>query len=36
MPAASQRTFDGVGHGVAQEAPERVLEALKAFEAHAG
>jgi len=36
MPAASQWTFDGVGHGVAQEAPELLLQALKAFEAHAG
>jgi len=35
MPAASRWTFDGVGHGVAQEAPERVLAALKAFAAHA-
>jgi pimeloyl-ACP methyl ester carboxylesterase len=36
LPAASRCTFDGVGHGVAQEAPARLLEALKAFEAHAG
>lgn len=33
LPAASQCSFDGVGHGVAQEAPELVLGALKAFEA---
>jgi pimeloyl-ACP methyl ester carboxylesterase len=33
LPAASQWSFDGVGHGVAQEAPERVLHALKAFAA---
>ena len=32
MPAASRWNFDGVGHSVAQEAPERVLQALKAFE----
>jgi pimeloyl-ACP methyl ester carboxylesterase len=32
IPAASQWTFDGVGHCVAQEAPALVLEALKAFE----
>jgi pimeloyl-ACP methyl ester carboxylesterase len=31
IPAASQCTFDGVGHGVAQEAPELLLKALKAF-----
>jgi pimeloyl-ACP methyl ester carboxylesterase len=31
IPAASQWTFDGVGHCVAQEAPALVLEALKAF-----
>ena len=36
LPAASQWTFDGVGHSVAQEAPERVLAALKAFEAQVG
>jgi pimeloyl-ACP methyl ester carboxylesterase len=29
-------TFDGIGHSVAQEAPELVLQALKAFEAQAG
>jgi pimeloyl-ACP methyl ester carboxylesterase len=34
MPAASQWTFDGVGHCVAQEAPELLLRALKAFEAY--
>ena len=33
LPAASQYTFEGVGHSVAQEAPELVLRALKAFEA---
>jgi pimeloyl-ACP methyl ester carboxylesterase len=32
IPAASQWTFEGVGHCVAQEAPALVLEALKAFE----
>jgi pimeloyl-ACP methyl ester carboxylesterase len=36
MPAASQWTFDGVGHGVAQEAPELLLAALLAFETEAG
>ena len=36
LPAASQWTFDGVGHNVAQEAPELVLHALKAFEAQGG
>ena len=36
LPAASRWTFDGVGHGVAQEAPARLLEALKAFETHDG
>jgi pimeloyl-ACP methyl ester carboxylesterase len=36
MPAASQWTFDSVGHGVAQEAPEFLLKALKAFEAEVG
>jgi pimeloyl-ACP methyl ester carboxylesterase len=33
IPAASQWTFDGVGHCVAQEAPELLLRALVAFEA---
>ena len=33
IPAASQWTFDGVGHCVAQEAPELLLQALAAFEA---
>lgn len=33
LPAASQWTFDGVGHGVAQEAPTILLHALKAFAA---
>ena len=36
LPAASQWSFEGVGHSVAQEAPERVLQALKAFTAEAG
>lgn len=36
LPAASQYTFEGVGHSVAQEAPELVLRALKAFEAQVG
>ena len=36
LPAASQWTFDGAGHSVAQEAPELVLGALKAFEAQVG
>jgi pimeloyl-ACP methyl ester carboxylesterase len=33
IPAASQWTFDGVGHCVAQEAPDLLLQALAAFEA---
>jgi pimeloyl-ACP methyl ester carboxylesterase len=36
LPAASQWTFDGVSHSVAQEAPELVLRALRAFEAQVG
>jgi len=32
IPGASQWTFDGVGHCVAQEAPKMVIEALAAFE----
>ena len=36
LPAASQWTFDGAGHSVAQEAPHLVLQALTAFEALAG
>jgi pimeloyl-ACP methyl ester carboxylesterase len=32
IPAASQWTFDGVGHCVAQEAPQLLLQALAAFE----
>lgn len=32
IPGASQWTFDGVGHCVAQEAPDLVLRALEAFE----
>ena len=35
LPAATEMKFDGIGHSVAQEAPERVLAALKAFEAEA-
>ncbi|MBN8986871.1 MAG: alpha/beta hydrolase [Rhizobiales bacterium] len=35
LPAASQWHFEGVGHTVAQEAPERVLRALTAFAAEA-
>jgi len=33
IPAASQWMFDGVGHCVAQEAPELLLQALAAFDA---
>jgi pimeloyl-ACP methyl ester carboxylesterase len=33
LPAASEMKFDGVGHNVAQEAPELVLRALRAFAA---
>jgi pimeloyl-ACP methyl ester carboxylesterase len=33
IPGASQWTFDGVGHCVAQEAPDLLLQALAAFEA---
>jgi pimeloyl-ACP methyl ester carboxylesterase len=32
MPAATQWTFNGVGHCVTQEAPALVLQALEAFE----
>lgn len=32
IPGASRWTFDGVGHCVAQEAPELVLGAVEAFE----
>lgn len=32
IPGASQWRFEGVGHCVAQEAPELVIEALAAFE----
>ena len=32
IPGASQWTFDGVGHCVAQEAPELLLQALADFE----
>jgi pimeloyl-ACP methyl ester carboxylesterase len=32
MPSASQWTFEGVGHCVAQEAPALLLQALAAFE----
>ncbi len=33
IPGATRWTFDGVGHCVAQEAPELLLQALKTFEA---
>ena len=33
LPAASQCSFEGVGHCVAQEAPALLLQALAAFEA---
>ena len=33
LPAASQCSFEGVGHCVAQEAPTLLLQALKTFEA---
>ena len=36
LPAATEMQFDGIGHSVAQEAPERVLAALQAFEAQVG
>ncbi|HVQ69698.1 MAG TPA: alpha/beta hydrolase [Bradyrhizobium sp.] len=36
MPAASQSTFEGIGHCVGQEAPKQLLKALKAFETHTG
>ena len=36
MPAASQSTFEGVGHCVGQEAPKQLLAALKAFETRTG
>jgi pimeloyl-ACP methyl ester carboxylesterase len=32
LPAASQCSFEGVGHCVAQEAPALLLRALAAFE----
>ena len=32
IPDASQWTFDGVGHCVAQEAPGKVIEALEVFD----
>ena len=35
MPHASRWTFDGVGHCVAQEAPELLLQALRAFDTQA-
>jgi pimeloyl-ACP methyl ester carboxylesterase len=35
IPAASQWTFEGVGHCVAQEAPTLLLQALEAFEPRA-
>jgi pimeloyl-ACP methyl ester carboxylesterase len=34
IPGASQWAFDGVGHCVAQEAPELLLQALAAFETY--
>ncbi|VIO65645.1 Tropinesterase [Bradyrhizobium ivorense] len=33
MPHASRMSFDGIGHCVAQEAPELLLDALRAFAA---
>jgi len=33
IPAATQWTFAGVGHCVAQESPALLLQALEAFEA---
>ena len=36
IPVASQCSFDGVGHCVAQEAPALVLRALEVFGAEAG
>ncbi|MCA6125082.1 alpha/beta hydrolase [Bradyrhizobium sp. WSM 1704] len=33
IPHASRRTFDGVGHCVAQEAPQKLVEALRTFAA---
>jgi pimeloyl-ACP methyl ester carboxylesterase len=35
IPHASRWTFDGVGHCVAQEAPDLLLQALQAFEIEA-
>lgn len=35
MPHASRMSFDGVGHCVAQEAPELLLDALRTFAARA-
>jgi pimeloyl-ACP methyl ester carboxylesterase len=35
IPHASRRTFDGVGHCVAQEAPELLVAALRTFAARA-
>jgi pimeloyl-ACP methyl ester carboxylesterase len=32
IPGVSEQTFDGVGHCVAQEAPARVVEALRDFD----
>jgi pimeloyl-ACP methyl ester carboxylesterase len=34
IPSASQSTFEGIGHCVGQEAPDRLLTALRAFEAY--
>ena len=36
IPDVSRWTFEGVGHCVAQEAPEKVIEALAAFESRSG
>jgi pimeloyl-ACP methyl ester carboxylesterase len=36
LPAASRWSFEGVGHCVAQEAPQLLLQAIKAFDADTG
>jgi pimeloyl-ACP methyl ester carboxylesterase len=36
LPAASQWSFKGIGHCVGQEAPQLLLQAVKAFEADTG
>jgi len=36
LPAASRWSFEGVGHCVAQEAPQLLLQAVKAFDADTG